>query len=377
MRDFAAALTATVLVFGTVCAHAEPLPRSSPAAGSVIARKTGEEVRFIEVSNWRDVDVKQDLLAGDVLRTNTRGNLAILFSDSTQIRLGRNTTLVVKDVTPGADSVFGLESGSIWARAERGGEGLVIDTPAAAAAIRGTDWTMTVDGDRTSLVVLEGVVELSNARGSVRVARGEAASARIGQAPTKTVVVDPDDREQMLFYLSLRTGFSALPASPLSSTDMAQERRRIATVPEASRSADDWITLAEVALSFDGSAAAIAAAERARQFRLTAAHRARLDLVSGLIAALDKRYGEAEPLLTGAASRLDPRRRAGRSVDRRLPTGHPGCDRGGAPGRTALPRRSHPARGAGAAGTAARRSRADEGGDRPVTRPRPGPSDGA
>ena len=64
MRDFATAVAATVLVFSTVYAEAEPLPRSSPAAGSVIARKTGEEIRFIEESSWRNVDVKQDLLAG-------------------------------------------------------------------------------------------------------------------------------------------------------------------------------------------------------------------------------------------------------------------------------------------------------------------------
>lgn len=310
MREFATAVAATMLFWSAAPVHADPLPRTSPAAGSVIARKTGEEVRFIDVTGWRSVDVHQDLLAGDVLRTNARGNLAVLFSDNTQIRLGRDTTMVVKSVVPGADSAFGLESGSIWARAERGGEGIVIDTPAAAAAIRGTDWTMTVDGERTSLVVLEGVVELSNAQGSVRVTRGEAASARIGQAPTKTVVVDPDDREQMLFYLSLRNGFAALPASPLSSTEMAQERRRIAAVPEAARTADDWIALAEVSLSFDGSAAAIAASERARGFRLDRRQQARLDLVTGLIAALQKRYDEAGPLLAGAASRLDPRRRS-------------------------------------------------------------------
>jgi len=307
---FATALAAAVLVCSIPSAFADPFPRTAPPAGSVIARKVGEEVRFIEVSNWRGVDVDQDLLAGDVLRTNSRGSLAILFSDNTQIRLGRNTTLVVKDVTPGADSAFRLESGSLWARAERGGEGLVIDTPAAAAAIRGTDWTMTVDGDRTSLVVLEGVVELSNARGSVRVARGEAASARIGEAPTKTVVVDPADREQMLFYLSLRSGFAALPASPLPSTDMAQARQRLAAIPENARTAEDWVTLAEVSLSFDGKAAAAAAVEQARRHRLSAQQQARLDLVAGLIAATDKRYDVAAPLLQKATSRLDPRRRA-------------------------------------------------------------------
>ncbi|MGO7624448.1 hypothetical protein ACC687_41745, partial [Rhizobium ruizarguesonis] len=46
-----------------------------------MARNTGEEVRFIDVSNWRVVDINQDLLTGYVLRTNANGQLAIVFSD--------------------------------------------------------------------------------------------------------------------------------------------------------------------------------------------------------------------------------------------------------------------------------------------------------
>src|SRR5918995_4028851 len=202
-------------------AAADPVPRTLPAAGSVIARKSGEEVRFIDVSSWQAVDLRQDVVAGDYLRTNANGSLAVLFSDRTQMRLGRNTTLLVKEIGGGSDTRFSLEQGSIWARAERGGQGLTVDTPAAAAAIRGTDWTMTVDGDgRTSLTVLEGTVELANEFGPVSVAEGEAAAASIGSAPTKGVIVDSDDREQMLFYLSLRNAFRWIPVWPLSSPQL-------------------------------------------------------------------------------------------------------------------------------------------------------------
>jgi Flp pilus assembly protein TadD len=310
MRKFVGALAAGLMLGCAHIASADPVTRNAPAAGSVIARKTGEEVRFIDVSDWRGVDIHQDLLAGDELRTNALGSLAVLFADNTQVRLGRNTTLVVKEINPGADSLFSLESGSIWARAERGGEGLVIETPAAAAAIRGTDWTMTVVGDRTSLTVLEGKVELSNALGSVTVVPGEAASARIGQAPSKTVIVAPADREQMLFYLSLRDSFLILPASPLSSREMREERARIAEIPEAARTGEQWLTLAEVALSYDGRAAAKQAADQARAFRQAPAQRARLDLVDAMIAASEKRYAEAAPLFSRAAPKLSGSRRA-------------------------------------------------------------------
>ena len=205
-------------------AFGEPVERAAPAAGSVIARKSGEEVRFVDVSNWRIVDLAQDLLPGDVLRTNATGALAVLFRDHTQIRLGRNTALRVKEIGAG-DSRLELQSGTIWARAERGGKGLVIDTPAAAAAIRGTDWTLTVGGDgKTSLIVLEGVVELKNAYGSVTVKQGEGAVAAIGKAPTRIVIVTPKDREQMLFHLALRDAFVWMPATTLKMPDMRRPR---------------------------------------------------------------------------------------------------------------------------------------------------------
>lgn len=292
-------------------AHAVVLSRDQPPQGSVIARKIGEEVRFIDAAQWRGVDVHQDLLAGDVLRTNAQGHLAILFADRTQVRMGRNSTLVVKEIgRDSTDSALALEGGTIWARAERGGEGLTVDTPAATAAVRGTDWTLTVEGDKTSIIVLEGLVEFSNPQGSVRVAGGEAAVATIGQAPSKVVIVNPDDREQMLFYLSLRNSFSWMPASPLSSPDMRRARARIGALPADRRTAEDWLTLAEASLSYDGRTAAAASANAARKFRLTPAQKARLDLLDALAAGADHDFALAAQLFERSLKRLDPDRRA-------------------------------------------------------------------
>lgn len=290
--------------------YAEVLPRSHPAAGTVIARKIGEEVRFIDVSNWRSVDVNQDLLPGDILRTNALGNLAVLFSDRTQVRLGRNTTLVVKQIGTPSETRFGLESGTIWARAERGGQGLTVETPAAAAAIRGTDWTMTVEGDKTSIIVLEGLVEFYNEQGSVHVAEGEAAVATIGQKPSKIVIVDPNDRQQMLYYLSLRNSFGWMPASPLPSPEMRRQREVINAKPPASRTVDDWLTLAESSLNYDGKAVALAAADNVRGKRLTRSQQARLDLIDALATGANHDFAGAAKLFKRAAPGLDPHRRA-------------------------------------------------------------------
>jgi tetratricopeptide (TPR) repeat protein len=289
---------------------AETFQRATPAAGSVIARKIGEEVRFVDLSNWQNVDLHQDLLGGDVLRTNATGQLAILFADHTQVRLGRNSSLQVRQMSTTGDTILNLQTGTMWARAQRGGQGLTVETPAAAAAIRGTDWTLTVKGDKTSLIVLEGRVELKNEHGSVEVSQGEAAVATIGQAPRKLVIVTPDDREQMLFYLTLRGGFTFMPASPLSVQKMRSERQRIdAKLPEG-RSGEDWLVLAEVQLSFDGRQKARQSLDKARTFKLSASQRARADLIEALIAGAEKRYQDAAGLFARAEPRLDAERRS-------------------------------------------------------------------
>ncbi|WP_042777734.1 FecR domain-containing protein [Sinorhizobium fredii] len=308
-RGITGALLIAMALFAPWSALAEPVPRNQPAAGSVIARKSGEEVRFVDISNWRFVDLAQDLLPGDVLRTNATGALAVLFRDHTQIRLGRNTALRVKQIG-GGDTSLELQSGSIWARAERGGEGLVIDTPAAAAAIRGTDWTMTVGADgKTSLTVLEGVVELKNVYGSVTVRQGEGAVAAIGSAPTKIFIVTPKDREQMLIHLSLRDAFAWMPPTPLSVAEMRRQRARIEAQPEMSRSAEDWLTLAEIYLSLNGRHRAQAALLEASKLGLVSAQTARADLIRALIAGSSKQYQEAARLFEKAERGLDASRR--------------------------------------------------------------------
>jgi tetratricopeptide (TPR) repeat protein len=309
MGRLVATLAALALLGATVPVLAETVQRAAAPVGSVIQRKSGEEVFFIDLPPWRSVELNQDLLPGDILRTN-EGHLAILFADNTQMRVARNSTLVIKQIGNAADTVLGLEAGEIWVRAEAGGEGLTVETPAAAAAVRGTEWSLRVDGAKTSMIVLEGTVELANPQGSVSVTRGEGAVAYIGQAPTKTVIVDPDDREQMLFYLSVRNAFNFMPASPLSSPDMRRQRSRIAAIPEQARSAEDWLTLAEVSLSYDGQQAALDAAAHAREFRLSASQKTRLDLIDALVAGAQNRYAEAAQLFARAAPRLDDRRRA-------------------------------------------------------------------
>ncbi|CAN7619978.1 FecR domain-containing protein [Neorhizobium sp. LjRoot104] len=311
-RFYLAAVALPILAGGvSLPAAAEPVQRSGQAAGAVIARKSGEEVRFIDVSSWQFVDLKQDLVSGDVLRTNATGQLAILFSDRTQVRLGRNSSLVVKQITAStsADTVLELQSGTIWARAERGGPGVQVQTPAATTAIRGTDWTMTVKGDQTSLNVLEGIVQFSNPQGSVEVRQGEGAVASIGQAPRKIVIVDSDDREQMLFFLPPREAFERMPPSGQPVAEMRRNADRITAIPAERRNTEDWVALAEAQLSLEGRQRARQTLATIKGRRLSASQQARVTLIEAVLAASETRYAEAAKLFEKAQRGLDPKRR--------------------------------------------------------------------
>jgi hypothetical protein len=189
---------------------AQPLKRPAPLSGQIAATKGGEQATLIPRKTWQRAVVQQDLKAGDVLRTNAAGTLAIVFADGTQVRLGRNSVMVVRLVSRSGPSTLSLQQGRAWGRSPRKRSNLSIETPSATAAIRGTEWAITADEDSSQLQVFSGSVELSNEAGSLTVEAGQAASVLRGQAPTRTVLVNPSGREQMLYFVNLASGLDLL-----------------------------------------------------------------------------------------------------------------------------------------------------------------------
>lgn len=183
-------------------AFANPVPRPEPISAQVVSVRQGEEVVFVDEQDPIPVIVQQDLKAGDVIKTHSEGAVAIVFSDQMQIRLARNSTLLVKQVSRGAPSDLELTQGSLWARAPRGQSQLTLRTPSATAAIRGTEWGLRIEGSESRIEVASGAVEFFNDHGRLLVESGQAATAQVGQAPVRVIVVDRGAREQMLYYLS-------------------------------------------------------------------------------------------------------------------------------------------------------------------------------
>lgn len=318
-RVYRRALAASrcALIAGFCVAAAMPAsavePRPAPVAGAIVTVSGDESLRFVNEPNWRIAEATQDLLAGDALRTGPAGTLALRFADETMLRVHRNSELTVKALPENGTAELQLESGRVWARATTGGTGVDIETPAATAAIRGTDWTLEVLPDKsTRLIVLAGVVQLENAQGRVSVGPGEAAIAALGKAPSKIFLTQAPGREQMLYHVAARDIFSSLaPTRGLetapSGIDARTRRAEILTKSVDARSTADWVDLAQISLAFDTRAEteqAIAGARKAAA--LSPAQDARLLLVEGLLAGqrtdwnvAEAKFSAAIPGLTG------------------------------------------------------------------------------
>ncbi len=219
---------------------AQPVDRAGRISGSIVSTKGGEQANLVPRKTWRRAVVRQKLKAGDVLRTNRSGTLAIVFADRTQVRLGRNSTLVVREVRNGTPSQLRLRRGKIWGRSPRGQSNLSVETPSATAAIRGTEWAIQADEDSSQLQVFSGSVELTNELGRLLVGTGQAARAERGIAPVRVNLVNPVGREQMLYFVDLADGLDLMGAD----NPVVQQARQNLAIEDWQAAKRDFTSLA-------------------------------------------------------------------------------------------------------------------------------------
>lgn len=199
--------------------HAQAAVPAGAAAEIVSLQGAGDQ-RAAAAPDWQPARPAQALAPGDFVRTRQAAKMALLFADDTQLRLHQNTVLQVKGVATPAQPVTTLllNAGRAWTQTRRAdGSRLNLETPAATAAIRGTDWDLAVEDDgRTLLTVLSGTVEFGNAQGQVSVGPNEAALAEVGKAPVKLVLSQPRDRIQWVNALRAdpRPHLAAVPPPP-------------------------------------------------------------------------------------------------------------------------------------------------------------------
>ena len=152
--------------------------------------------------NWLDAEMNLGLHSGNHVRTGRLSRMALLFSDKTQLRLNQKSTLIIRNVLNGKGRTqLRLNRGRAWVKSKNIPDQLIMETPGAVAAIRGTDWEMDVDDDgRSTITVLHGEVAFYNESGRVLVRQNEQAVAEIGKAPVKVFIDNPQERVQWVHH---------------------------------------------------------------------------------------------------------------------------------------------------------------------------------
>jgi tetratricopeptide (TPR) repeat protein len=236
--------------------------------GKVVAVTGKVEHTAAEREAWNRATVFQPLFVAERVRTLAASKAAILFIDESQVKLNAGAVLTVHTVrrAGGATTALELERGEGWFRTKNPRSGLTITTPAAAAAVRGTEINIVVRPDNeTVLTVVEGSAEFSNAAGSILVNAGEEGTARPGQAPTKRVILNPENAVQWALCYPVDPSWRDLPAAALlAGGDVAGARRELdAALAADARALRPLVLLSTIELTQNHVDAAVAAATRA------------------------------------------------------------------------------------------------------------------
>ncbi len=192
-------LAAAACAWGCSAAWAQCAGVSDTAgamAAEIVALAGQGQTRAAGVQPWSPAALTQQLGAGADVRTLALSSAALLLADRTQIRMSANAQLRLCEAQP-ASTRLELVAGRLWARTKKTPAALQLQTPAALAVVRGTDWDVEVDAaGRTTLTVLSGLVEFSNALGRVELGPAEQGFAEPGKAPVKRLLVQPRERVQ-------------------------------------------------------------------------------------------------------------------------------------------------------------------------------------
>lgn len=141
------------------------------------------------------------LCEGDTIHVGDRSRTAVQLINNAVLRIDQNTTIRLVNITGETDRQSWIEliSGAIESFSHQPWL-LRVTTPHFKGDIGGTEFYVQVEDKRSLLIVLEGWVLVSNAKGRLTIASGQAASAEAGKAPERYTVVRPRDAVQWALY---------------------------------------------------------------------------------------------------------------------------------------------------------------------------------
>ncbi|MGH8473435.1 MAG: FecR family protein, partial [Gammaproteobacteria bacterium] len=172
----------------------EPVGRFASIEGEADVQSAGG-------GGWRAAQLDHGLCEGDTIRVGERSRVAVQLINDAVLRVDQNTSIRLVNITGKTDerSWIDLVSGALHSISHQPWL-IKVTTPHLKGDIDGTEFYVQVEGNRSLLIVLEGHVLVSNDRGRLAIASGQAAAAEAGKAPVYRTVVRPRDAVQWALY---------------------------------------------------------------------------------------------------------------------------------------------------------------------------------
>lgn len=165
-----------------------------------------ERIVSIERPGAKAAPAKNDdpLAVRDILRTGLKSRATVRLNEREQLRVGQTTDLQLLGLqVPGGQGEpreISLKRGVVYIFSREPEQRVNIKTLAGNGALRGTQLIVEVRGNRALFALLEGEVDLSNAKGKLTLGPGEFGEMRPGQAPRKTAVLEAKNILQWALY---------------------------------------------------------------------------------------------------------------------------------------------------------------------------------
>ncbi len=191
-----AVTTASLLIIGGTSLSASPIGDVRESTGVTAILRDKEQIQTTEIELYDQAET-------------AKGRMLIEFLDKAELQLKENSKVFIDEIyyDPNPSlSKMSMRMVSGTARFASGKLGLVnnaniaISTPTATIAVRGTDFTTTIDELGRSLVILlpddkgnpSGVIEVSNASGTVVLDEAYAATMvyTVDTPPTSTTIIN-------------------------------------------------------------------------------------------------------------------------------------------------------------------------------------------
>src|SRR5438067_1927353 len=175
-------------------------PENSPTA-ALLSKENVVDVASGGRS-WTAATVGQPLGIGDQVKTGEDSRAAIRLTDLSVYRMDELSKVTITPPSTASDKPgINLKEGTTYFFSREKAREMRIETPAANGAIRGTEFVVTVAANgSTTLTMLDGEVELSNAQGSVILTSGEQGKVDVGGRPRKTAMLEAINVIQWCLY---------------------------------------------------------------------------------------------------------------------------------------------------------------------------------